>query len=129
MKINNEDITDYSNYKWIKVPKYKMDENLSWEERYKQLEAHHIQETEFLIKTVRELSDKLNNILKEIPCSYIPNHNIDNLPKLVAGLVKDLGGASKIIDDIFCDHEYKSDGGSCTHCGKTVAESLYENKK
>lgn len=46
-----------SGYSWIKVKKYKMDESLSWEERYKQLEAHHIEETTFLIEELR-----MNNI-------------------------------------------------------------------
>lgn len=42
-------------YKWIKVPRYVDDETLSWEERYKRLNDHHIQETTFLIEKVREL--------------------------------------------------------------------------
>lgn len=46
----------YEGYKWIKVPRYVMDDTKSWEERYKQLEQHHIQETSFLIEKVRELA-------------------------------------------------------------------------
>jgi hypothetical protein len=42
-------------YKWIKVKKYSMNEELSWEERYKELEKHHIEETTFLIEKIREL--------------------------------------------------------------------------
>jgi hypothetical protein len=42
-------------YKWIKVEKYRDDPSLSWEERYKKLEKHHIEETEFLINKIREL--------------------------------------------------------------------------
>jgi len=42
-------------YKWIKVKRYKDDESLSWEERYKRLNEHHIDETTFLINKVREL--------------------------------------------------------------------------
>lgn len=42
-------------YKWIKVKRYEMDESLSWEERYKQLEAHHEKETTFLIEKIREI--------------------------------------------------------------------------
>ena len=42
-------------YKWIKVKMYKMNEQLSWEERYKELEKHHEVETNFLIGKVREL--------------------------------------------------------------------------
>ena len=48
-------------YKWIKVKKYKDDDILTWEERYKRLEEHHIEETSFLI-------DKIRNIVKNIPC-------------------------------------------------------------
>ncbi|MBP6732083.1 MAG: hypothetical protein KA149_08490 [Chitinophagales bacterium] len=42
-------------YKWIKVKKYNMREDLSWEERYKELEQHHLEETTFLIEKIREL--------------------------------------------------------------------------
>jgi len=42
-------------YKWIKVKSYKMNEQLSWEERYRELENHHIAETSFLIQKVREM--------------------------------------------------------------------------
>jgi hypothetical protein len=49
----------YDGYRWIKVPRYVMDETKSWEERYRQLEEHHIQETTFLIDKVRELAAAL----------------------------------------------------------------------
>jgi hypothetical protein len=42
-------------YKWIKIPRYKDDRTLSWEERFVKLQEHHIQETQFLIDKVREL--------------------------------------------------------------------------
>lgn len=42
-------------YKWIKVKKYVDDENLSYEERYRRLEQHHIEETTFLINKIREI--------------------------------------------------------------------------
>lgn len=42
-------------YSWIKVPKYKDDSSLSWEDRYKTFEKHHIEETTFLIQKVRDL--------------------------------------------------------------------------
>jgi hypothetical protein len=42
-------------YKWIKVYKYKDDENLTWEERYRRLEEHHIDETNFLICKIRDI--------------------------------------------------------------------------
>lgn len=48
-------------YKWIKVPKYHDDDSLPWEERYKQLNEHHIQETTFLIEKVRFLIRSLDN--------------------------------------------------------------------
>jgi iron-sulfur cluster assembly protein len=47
---------NYEGYDWIKVKKYEMDESLSWEERYKQLEEHYKAETTFLIDKVRELA-------------------------------------------------------------------------
>jgi hypothetical protein len=46
----------FDGYGWIKVPRYVMDETKSWEERYRELEQHHIQETTFLIGKVRELA-------------------------------------------------------------------------
>ena len=46
-------------YKWIKVEKYKDDSGLTWEERYRRLEQHHIEETKFLI-------DKIRNIVKTL---------------------------------------------------------------
>ena len=42
-------------YKWIKVKKYIDDDNLSWEDRYKKLENHHIDETNFLINKLRDI--------------------------------------------------------------------------
>lgn len=52
---------NFEGYKWIKVKKYTMDESKSWEERYKELEAHHIEECNFLIDKVRELAAKLDS--------------------------------------------------------------------
>lgn len=46
----------YDGYGWIKVKKYRMDSSLSWEERYYQLDAHHVEETTFLIEEVRRLA-------------------------------------------------------------------------
>ena len=48
-------------YKWIEVPKYNDDDSLPWEERYKRLNKHHIQETTFLIEKVRSLIRSLDN--------------------------------------------------------------------
>jgi hypothetical protein len=42
-------------YKWIKIKKYRDDERLSWEERYKKLEEHHVEETNFLIDKIRDI--------------------------------------------------------------------------
>lgn len=49
----------YDGYSWIKVRRYVMDESISWEARYRQLEQHHVEETSFLIDKVRELAAKL----------------------------------------------------------------------
>lgn len=54
-------MTNYDGFKWIKVKHYKMDESKSWEERYKELETHHVEETTFLINEVRKLSDRLDS--------------------------------------------------------------------
>jgi len=40
--------------------KYKDDSTLSWEERYRLLEQHHIEETNFLIDKVREIVKKID---------------------------------------------------------------------
>jgi hypothetical protein len=53
MMIDKEEILH--SYKWIKVPKYKDDDTLSWEERYLRLNEHHIEETTFLIEKIREI--------------------------------------------------------------------------
>ena len=46
-------------YKWIKVKKFVDDQSLSWEERYKRLEKHHLEETNFLIDKIREVIKEL----------------------------------------------------------------------
>lgn len=48
--------TILNSYKWIKVPKFVDNDTLSWEDRYKKLDEHHIWETSFLIEKVRELT-------------------------------------------------------------------------
>lgn len=54
--MNAEDKNEILNsYKWIKVKPYKMNDSLSWEERYRELEKHHIDETNFLINKIREV--------------------------------------------------------------------------
>ncbi len=46
-------------YKWIKVKRYIDDDSLSWQERYKSLEKHHLEETNFLINKIREIVKEL----------------------------------------------------------------------
>jgi hypothetical protein len=56
MKLTEEEKKEIlETYKWIKVKKYVIDENLSWENRYKKLNEHHIEETNFLINKIREM--------------------------------------------------------------------------
>jgi len=52
----------YSDYRWIKVKRHTMDESKSWEDRYKDLDDHHIKETTFLINEVRVLADQLDKV-------------------------------------------------------------------
>ncbi len=60
MKLTEEEKREIlETYKWIKVKKYVMDENLSWEERYKKLDEHHIEETNFLINRLRDIVKEL----------------------------------------------------------------------
>ncbi len=42
-------------YKWIKVKRYTLDKTKSLEERYRDLEAHHLEETNFLIDKIRQI--------------------------------------------------------------------------
>lgn len=39
----------------IKIKRFVDDESLSWEERFKKLEAHHKEETQFLINEIETL--------------------------------------------------------------------------
>ena len=52
---NNEKEEILNTYKWIKVKKFVDDETKSWEERFKALEKHHLEETNFLINKTREI--------------------------------------------------------------------------
>lgn len=45
-------------YKWIKVKRHVDDQSMSLEERYKSLERHHKEETEFLIEFIRNIVKK-----------------------------------------------------------------------
>lgn len=51
----------------IKIKHYQMDESLNWEERYKALETHHLEETKYLIKVIEEL-EKENEELNRLFC-------------------------------------------------------------
>lgn len=55
----SEKIEILETYRWITVKKFTEDSTLSYEERYKLLWEHHIEETTFLI-------EKLRNIVREL---------------------------------------------------------------
>ncbi|PTR00892.1 hypothetical protein C8P68_101121 [Mucilaginibacter yixingensis] len=63
MPINKDEILN--SYKWIKVPRYVDDESLTWEERYKRLDEHHVRETTFLVEKIRELAKLLPDTPQE----------------------------------------------------------------
>jgi hypothetical protein len=46
----------YEGYKWIKAGRHKYDPQKSWEDNYRDLEKHHIEETTFLINEIRKLA-------------------------------------------------------------------------
>jgi hypothetical protein len=46
----------YEGHGWIKVGRHQDDPTLSWEERFRILEEHHLKETQFLIEEVRRLA-------------------------------------------------------------------------
>jgi len=50
----------------IPIKKYVMDESLSWEERYHQLEAHHQKETEWLIEKLESLVKYTREFLERV---------------------------------------------------------------
>ena len=52
----------YADFKWIKVTRSAMDKSLPWEERYRQLDDHHVRETSFLIAEVRRLAAKIDEL-------------------------------------------------------------------
>ena len=47
----------------MKVKKYTDDLALSWEERYKRLEKHHLEETQELISVIQELESEIDFFL------------------------------------------------------------------
>ena len=46
----------------IPVKKYVEDTYLSWEDRYRQLLAHHEAETKFLVRTIERLEHEVDNL-------------------------------------------------------------------
>ena len=42
--------------KWVKVERYVEDKDASWEEKYKKLWDHHLEECAFLVDKVREFA-------------------------------------------------------------------------
>lgn len=52
----------YAGFGWIQVPRYVMNETLAWEERYRQLDEHHVRETTFLIDEVRNLAREIDEL-------------------------------------------------------------------
>jgi hypothetical protein len=48
----------------IEIQKYTDDPSLSWEERYKRLESHHLEETQFLIKEIEKLEKEVASYQK-----------------------------------------------------------------
>lgn len=44
----------------IPIKKYQMNPSLSWEERYRQLEAHHTEETQWLIGYIKRLESTID---------------------------------------------------------------------
>ncbi len=61
----------------IPIKKYVMNEALSWEERYRQLEKHHEEETKFLIGRIEEL-EKLVKHYSELAGDFGEALNYDN---------------------------------------------------
>jgi hypothetical protein len=48
------------------VKKHTFEPDASWEENYKALDEHHIQETIFLISKVRELAKQIDRLLDRV---------------------------------------------------------------
>lgn len=49
----------------IKVKKYNENNGLSWEEKYKELERHHIEEVAELMATIEVLETRMDNLTFE----------------------------------------------------------------
>lgn len=57
----------YTGFKWVKVKRYVMSPDKTWEERYAELEKHHYEETNFLIEKVRELASQIDSLKQAAP--------------------------------------------------------------
>lgn len=65
----------------MKIKKYSDDPTLTWEERYKRLEAHHLEETRELIQVIQELESELDFFIgdEEYYCEYIVMDDFSDL--------------------------------------------------
>ncbi len=52
----------YEGFGWIKVGRHRDDPGMSWEERFRILEDHHIRETQFLIEEIRRLAKECDKL-------------------------------------------------------------------
>lgn len=57
------------------VKKYTMDESKSWEERYHELEAHHVEETVELFGKLTAAKIKIAELEKHIASLQVPPEN------------------------------------------------------
>ncbi|AMV17616.1 hypothetical protein [Planctomyces sp. SH-PL14] len=57
----------YEGYGWIKVGRHRDDPALSWEERFRILDKHHVVETQFLIDEVRRLAKECDRRAEPAP--------------------------------------------------------------
>lgn len=127
-------------YKWIKVKKYVDDDTLSWEERYKKLNQHHIEETNFLINFVRGLvreDDKKISIKVDtndadyayIKCDF-DNKDIDSIKLMCDALNKFKPYKSKSRHGSDMDHRHNFPNGGRygfdTHRPDLGGKSAYE---
>lgn len=48
------------------IKKYVMDTTLSWEERYKQLDAHHQEERKFFVFTIETMENTIEELITEV---------------------------------------------------------------
>lgn len=56
----------YADFKWIKVKRFKLDQDATWKNNFVSLEEHHLKETTFLIDEVRKLAAMVDERDKRI---------------------------------------------------------------